>query len=116
MKNSLRLVFSCIQKPVNQNNEEKHKEKHSYKSCLREAKATTEARSKLKSTATSKKTVEQPPSRSPNAYLLFFSKLVRDGEGDINVTMNAQDMIREAAATWNGFSSLAEVIYIAQPS
>ncbi|KAG2346618.1 hypothetical protein BDR05DRAFT_878399 [Suillus weaverae] len=89
------------------------------------AKTTTEAKPKLKSTATSKKTVErllmcilicvaiapkrvpkseQPPSRPPNAFLLFFSRLVQDRRGDIKTTVDTQGIAKEAAATWNGFT------------
>ncbi|KAG1810698.1 uncharacterized protein BJ212DRAFT_1484267 [Suillus subaureus] len=88
------------------------------KSTPRKAKATTEAKSKPKSTAPSKKTVErpppkrvpkseQPPSRPPNAYLLYFSKLVQERRSDIKTTMDTQDMAKEAAVTWNNFT-LAE--------
>ncbi|KAG1768918.1 hypothetical protein EV702DRAFT_979182 [Suillus placidus] len=78
------------------------------KAAPKKAKTTTEAKPKLKSTATSKKTrvpkSEQPPSRPPNAFLLFFSRLVQDRRGDIKTTVDTQGMAKEAAATWNGFT------------
>ncbi|KAG1883795.1 hypothetical protein F4604DRAFT_264111 [Suillus subluteus] len=88
------------------------------KAAPKKVKATTEAKSKPKSTAISKKTVErpppkrvpkseQPPSRPPNAYLLYFSKLVQERRGDIKSTMDTQDMAKKAAVTWNNFT-LAE--------
>ncbi|KAG1740997.1 hypothetical protein EDB19DRAFT_1828379 [Suillus lakei] len=88
------------------------------KAAPKKAKAATKATSKPKSTATSKKTVErpppkrvpkseQPPSRPPNAYLLFFSRLVQDHKGDIKNTADTQGVAKQAAAAWNGFT-LAE--------
>jgi hypothetical protein len=56
---------------------------------------------------------ERPPLRPPNAYLLYFSKVVRDRRGDIKTTTDTQDIAKQAALAWNNFT-LAEkqVIYI----
>ncbi|KAG2127959.1 hypothetical protein DEU56DRAFT_819642 [Suillus clintonianus] len=77
----------------------------------KKAKATTKAKSKPKSTAASKKAdgplppkrvpkSERPPSRPPNAYVLFFSKLVQDKKGDIKTISDTQSLAKQAAATW----------------
>lgn len=88
------------------------------KAAPKKAKATKEAKSKPKSKAIPKKTVErpppkrvpkseQPPSRPPNGYLLFFSRLVQGRRNDIKTAMDTQDLAKEAATMWNGFT-LAE--------
>ncbi|KAG2068274.1 hypothetical protein BDR04DRAFT_1103597 [Suillus decipiens] len=88
------------------------------KAAPKKAKATTKAKSKPKSTITSKKTVErappkrvpkseQPPPRPPNAYLLFFSTLIKERRGNIKSVMDTQGLAKEAAAKWNSFT-LAE--------
>lgn len=45
--------------------------------------------------------------RPPNAYLLYFSKVVRDRRGDIKTTTDTQDIAKQAALAWNNFT-LAE--------
>ncbi|KAG2148184.1 uncharacterized protein EDB93DRAFT_381296 [Suillus bovinus] len=88
------------------------------KAAPKKAKATKKVKSKPKSATKSKKTVEpsapkrvpkseQPPSRPPNGYLLFFSKLVQDRKGEMKDTLATQDLAKEAAVMWNGFT-LAE--------
>jgi hypothetical protein len=56
---------------------------------------------------------ERPPLRPPSAYLLFFSKLVKNHKGDIKTLTDTHDLSKQAAATWNNMI-LAEqqVIYI----
>ncbi|KAG0697870.1 hypothetical protein DFH29DRAFT_878404 [Suillus ampliporus] len=88
------------------------------KAAPKKAKPTTKAKSKPKSRATPKEKIEpprpkmvpksqRPPSRPPNAYLLFFSRLVQGQKDNIKSTTDTQAVAQQAAAAWKGFT-LAE--------
>ncbi|OAX43419.1 hypothetical protein K503DRAFT_779215 [Rhizopogon vinicolor AM-OR11-026] len=50
---------------------------------------------------------EQPPSRPPNAYILFFTKLAQNNKENYKSIEDTQAASKQAAATWKGFT-LAE--------
>jgi hypothetical protein len=56
---------------------------------------------------------EQPPTRPPNAYLLFFSKMAQNNKDKFKTIADTQAASKEAAATWKGMTlSEKQVIYV----
>jgi hypothetical protein len=56
---------------------------------------------------------ERPPLRPPGAYLLFFSKLVKDNKGDVKTITESQELSKQGAATWHNMTiAEKQVIYI----